>query len=219
MSAISKLSAGPSLASFRSIGSEMKAGEAGKLPGQETAENALKALSQNPILRSLLGESAFEGVKGAGKAEKAGAAGQAKPEEALSKILDTLKQLVSVLQTLAGQKPGEGAQGQQQAGGPQAPQQQAGGAEAPQGAGAPQQAGGPQAPQGAEAPQQAGGAQAPQGAGGVAEEEDEKDPLKKLLKALQQIVETLGKLMQSLGAQGGAGPGPGAGGAAPAAAA
>ncbi|MCY1019685.1 hypothetical protein [Pyxidicoccus sp. MSG2] len=205
MSGISKLSAGPSLASFRSIGSTP---EAGKIPGMETAQTALKALSQNPILRSLLGESAFEGVSGKGKAEKAGAAEKANPQEALQKILETLEQLVNALKTLAGEKGGEA----EQAGGPEGAQQ-AGGAQQPGGA---QQAGGAQQPGGAEGAQQAGGAE---GAGGIAEDEDEKDPIKKLLKTLQQMVQMIGQLLQSMGSQGAAPVGGATGGAAPAAAA
>ncbi|WP_163995001.1 hypothetical protein [Pyxidicoccus caerfyrddinensis] len=208
MSGISKLSAGPSLASFRSIGSTP---EAGKIPGMETAQTALKALSQNPILRSLLGESAFEGVSGKGKAEQAGASEKANPQEALQKILDTLQQLVSVLKTLAGEKAGEGGEAEQ-AGGPEGAQQ-AGGAQQPGGA---QQAGGAQQPGGAEGAQQAGGAE---GAGGIAEDEDEKDPIKKLLKTLQQMVQMIGQLLQSMGSQGAAPVGGATGGAAPAAAA
>lgn len=184
MSGISQLSAGPSLASFRSIGSGFKAPEAGKLPGQETAESALKALSQNPVLRSLLGESAFDSVSGKGKAEKAGASEKANPQEALQKILDTLQQLVSVLKSLAGQKAGEGAEGAQQAGGAE-------GAQKPGGAEGAQQAGG------AEGAQQAGGAEG----AGAAEEEDAKDPLQMLLKQLQKMIETLSKLLQSLQGQ------------------
>ena len=180
MSGISKLSAGPSLASFRSIGSEMKAPQANPLSGQQGIDTALKALSQNPILRSLLGENAFDGVMGKGKTEKAQATEQAKPQEALQKILDTLKQLVSVLKTLAGEKGGKAGE---KAGGAEGAQQ-AGGAEGGQGA---QQAGG------AEGAQQAGPA--------AAEEDDEKDPIKKLIKALEKIVETLGQLVKALGGQ------------------
>jgi hypothetical protein len=175
MSISATKSFGPSLASFGSLGSVAPSPAAGNVAGLAGGvDQALKALSQNPIVRSLLGESAFEGVQGAGKTGQAAQAGN--PQELLQKVLDTLKQLVSVLETLSGKKAGEGAQ-------------QAGGAEGAQGA---------QAPQGG---QQAGGAEGAQGAQGP-EAEEEKDPIKKLLKVLEQIMQAISQLQQKLGAQG-----------------
>ncbi|MCP3139305.1 hypothetical protein [Pyxidicoccus xibeiensis] len=198
MSGISKLSAGPSLASFRSIGSDFKPPELGAVPGQQTADNALKALSQNPLLRSLLGESSFDAATGTTKADKANASAKARPEEALKQILDTLKQLVSVLKSLAGQKPGEDSgagagqqpQGAASAGSPQSPAQPQ-----TQQAGAPQNPAQSAAPQGAAPTEGAEGAQAPAA-------EEETDPLQKLIKALEQIVSQIGELLKSLGGQG-----------------
>lgn len=131
MSISATKSFGPSLASLGSLGSAAPASAANNVAGLAGGvDQALKALSQNPIVRSLLGESAFDGVQGAGKTGQAAQAGN--PQELLQKVLDTLKQLVSVLETLSGQKAGgeggqkagcgEGAKGGQQAGGAQGAQ-------------------------------------------------------------------------------------------------
>jgi hypothetical protein len=176
MSISAMKSFGPSLASLGSLGSAAPAPAAGNAAGlQGGVDQALKALSQNPIVRSLLGESAFDGVQGAGKTGQAAQASN--PQEMLQKVLDTLKQLVSVLETLSGQKTGgEGGQ-------------KAGCGEGGQKAGC---------GEGAKGGQQAGGAQGAQGAQG-AEAEESQDPIQKLLKMLEQIMQAISQLQQKLG--------------------
>ncbi|RKH33688.1 hypothetical protein, partial [Corallococcus llansteffanensis] len=93
-----------------SIGSTGAIGAQTPPVGKSGGIDALSALSQNPIIRSLAGESGFDGVGKSGSAQKVGAQDGTK-QAGLQQLVDTLKQLVKVLETLTGQKAGEAGKG------------------------------------------------------------------------------------------------------------
>jgi hypothetical protein len=158
-------------------------------------KSAVDALAQNPIIRALLGNSGFDGLGAQGKgqglalghakqAEKAAGAGEAQtPEQGLQKLLEGLQKFVELLGQLLGKQAG-GEQPAQGAGGAEGAQG-AGGAEGAQGGegAAPAQNAPPAAPPAA--PAAAEGAQGAEGA------EEAKSPM-------QQLIETLTKLIEKL---------------------
>lgn len=142
---------------------------------------ALQSLSNNPILRSLLGESGFEGVKGKGKgkAERAEKT-EGKSAEKLDKLIEVIQQLVSALQSILGkQQPGQPTGGEQSGGTP------------PAGGAAP--AGGTPPAGDSQSTSPTGEAQGTEGTQQAAPAEQE-NPLEKILQVLQQILQTLQQL-------------------------
>ncbi|MBN1203919.1 MAG: hypothetical protein JXB05_03210 [Myxococcaceae bacterium] len=181
------------ITNFPKLGN-IKAPEIGK--AVEQLKTAIEGLANNPIMKSLLGQSGFDGVQGKGQAEAATAAApEAQPsaEEGLKKLIEGLAKFVEQLTKMLGGKAPEAAQGAEGAAGGEAAKggQGAGGGEAAQGA------------EGAGAPASAApaaGAEAAEGA---------KDPLSTFLEFLTKLVEELQSLMQKMEAmkQQGAQPG------------
>jgi uncharacterized FlaG/YvyC family protein len=198
-----------SVGSFRPVRSE---GSQTPAVGQglKDLKHTLQELSHNPILRTLLGESGFEGVKGKGgahhghKADRAGKAektekGEATSEDAIKQLVEGLKKFVEQLQQLLGKKNetqagAEGAGSTDAAGGTQS----AGGSE---GAGEAQAAGGSEGAEEAQAAGASEGAEEAQEAQGAEQAEEAKDPISQLIDTLQKIVGQLEQLLASFAKQ------------------
>jgi hypothetical protein len=95
----------PSVNSYRSVSTESQQKEAG---WKRSPQNIQEALSNNPVLRSLQGESGFDGVSRTGSAQAGALQGaeRPRPEEMISRLTDAIQQLVSTLETSLAQQAG-----------------------------------------------------------------------------------------------------------------